>query len=181
MTLKSKPEGLVKLEKADVNWGKTRAWGLGGYYCRLFLNVKGREKHGAIDPADYEKTRDEIADRLRAIVDEKGKNIGTRVFKPQEAYTGSNIDQAPDLIVYFGDLYWRSTGTIGHDSIHSFETEVGPDDAVHAEHGIFVLWDPKAKRGKRLDNLEIYDVAPTVLDVMGIEVPSDMEGKVMPL
>jgi predicted AlkP superfamily phosphohydrolase/phosphomutase len=181
MTLKTKPDGLVKLEQADIDWEKTQAWGLGGYYCRLFLNVKGREKQGAIDPADYERVRDEIADRLRGIVDENGKNIGTRVIKPQEAYTGPNIDQAPDLIVYFGDLYWRSTGTIGHDSIHSFETEVGPDDAVHAEHGIFILWDPKEKRGKKLENLSIYDVAPTVLNVMGIDVPSDMEGKVMPL
>jgi predicted AlkP superfamily phosphohydrolase/phosphomutase len=180
MTLRSKPDGLVKLEKAEIDWPKTKAWGLGGYYCRLFLNVKGREKQGAIDPADYEKVRDEIADKLRAIEDENGNNMGTRVIKPQEAFSGPNIDQAPDLIVYFGDLYWRSTGTIGHDSIHSFETEVGPDDAVHAEHGIFILWDPKEKRGKKLEDLSIYDVAPTVLNVMGIDVPSDMEGKVMP-
>ena len=95
--------------------------------------------------------------------------------------TGPNIDQAPDLIIYFGDLYWRSTGSIGHDSIHSFETEVGPDDAVHAEDGIFLLWDPKVKRGKRLEGLSIYDVAPTVLNMMGIEVPKDMEGKAVSL
>jgi predicted AlkP superfamily phosphohydrolase/phosphomutase len=180
MTLRSKPGRVVKLEKADIDWSKTKAWGLGGYYCRLFMNVKGREKHGVIDPADYERVRDEIADKLKAICDEKGKNIGTRVFKPQEVYAGPNLDQAPDLIVYFGDLYWRSTGNIGHDSIHSFETEVGPDDAVHAEHGIFVLWDPKQKRGRRLDGLSIYDVAPTVLNVMGIDVPKDMEGRIMP-
>jgi len=181
MTLKTKPEGLVKLEEADIDWPKTKAWGLGGYYGRLFLNVKGREKMGAVEPEDYEKVRDEIAEKLKAITDEKGNNIGTRVFKPQEAYKGPNIDQAPDLIIYFGDLYWRSTGTIGHDSIHSFETEVGPDDAVHAEDGIFILWDPQVKRGRQLENLSIYDVAPTVLDVMGIKVPDDMEGKIIEL
>ena len=179
MKLKSKPDGIVRLEKAGVDWANTTAWGLGGYYGRLFLNVKGREKQGVIDPQDYEKVRDEIVGKLEAITDEKGKNIGTRCYKPQEVYTGSNIDQAPDLIVYFGDLFWRSTGDIGHDSIHSFETEVGPDDAVHAEHGIFILWDPNEKHGKRLDDLEIYDVAPTILSVMGIDVPGDMEGKVI--
>jgi predicted AlkP superfamily phosphohydrolase/phosphomutase len=181
MKLKTRPDGVIRLDDADIDWENTKAWGLGGYYGRLFLNVRGREAQGAIDPDDYEKVRDEIIERLRAITDESGKNIGTRVFKPQEAYTGPNIDQAPDLIVYFGDLFWRSTGSIGHDSIHSFETEVGPDDAVHAEHGIFLLWDPKAKRGKKMENLQIYDVAPTVLDVMGIKVPDDMEGKVIPL
>jgi len=181
MTLKQKPEKLVKLEKAGVDWEKTRAWGLGGYYGRLFLNVKGREAKGIVDPKDYEKVRDEIAAKLRAITDEKGRNIGTRVIKPQEVYTGSNVEQSPDLIIYFGDLYWRSTGSIGHDSIHSFETEVGPDDAVHDEYGIFIMWDPRVKRGKELKNLKIYDVAPTILTTMGIKVPDDMEGKAVQL
>jgi len=181
MTLKSPPEGLVKVEKADVDWSKTVAWGLGGYYGRLFMNVKGREKQGVIEPEDYEKVRNEIIEKLAAITDEKGKNIGTVAHKPQDVYSGPNIDQAPDLIVFFGDLFWRSTGTIGHDSIHSFETEIGPDDAVHAQHGIFILYDPKEKRGKKLEDLEIYDVSPTVLSVMGIDIPEDMEGKVIPL
>jgi predicted AlkP superfamily phosphohydrolase/phosphomutase len=181
MTLKSRPEGLVKLEKADVDWSRTMAWGLGGYYGRLFMNVKGREKQGVIEPEDYEKVRDEIIEKLAAITDEKGNNIGTVAYKPQDVYKGPNIDQAPDLIVFFGDLFWRSTGTIGHDSIHSFETEVGPDDAVHAQHGIFILYDPREKRGKKLEDLEIYDVAPTVLNVMGIDIPEDMEGKAIPL
>jgi predicted AlkP superfamily phosphohydrolase/phosphomutase len=181
LTLKSRPEGLVKLEKADIDWDKTTAWGLGGYYGRLFLNVKGREKQGLIEPENYEKVRNEIIEKLAAITDEKGNNIGTRTYKPQDVYSGPNIDQAPDLIVFFGDLFWRSTGTIGHDSIHSFETEVGPDDAVHAQYGIFILWDPKEKRGRKLEDLEIYDVTPTVLTVMGIDIPEDMEGKVIPL
>jgi predicted AlkP superfamily phosphohydrolase/phosphomutase len=175
------PGKTVKLEKAGVDWENTKAWGLGGYYGRLFINVKGREAKGVVDPKDYEKVRNELVAKLEAITDEKGKNIGTRVIKPQEAYPGGHLDQAPDLIIYFGDLYWRSTGNIGHDSIHSFETEVGPDDAVHDEYGIFIMWDPKTKRGKELKNIKIYDVAPTILSTMGIEVPGDMEGKVLTL
>jgi predicted AlkP superfamily phosphohydrolase/phosphomutase len=183
LKLKQKPEGTktVKLEKAGVDWEHTKAWGLGGYYGRLFLNIKGREAKGVVDPGDYEKVRNELVAKLEAITDENGKPIGTRVIKPQEVYPGGHLDQAPDLIIYFGNLYWRSTGNIGHDSIHSFETEVGPDDAVHDENGIFILWDPKVKRGKELKNIRIYDVAPTILHTMGIKVPEDMEGKVMPL
>ena len=52
---------------------------------------------------------------------------------------------------------------------------------MHAQHGIFILYDPKEKRGKKLEDLEIYDVSPTVLSVMGIDIPEDMEGKVIPL
>jgi len=175
------PGKTVKLEKAGVDWENTKAWGLGGYYGRLFINVKGREAKGVVDPKDYEKVRTELVAKLEAITDEKGKNIGTRVIKPQEVYPGGHLDQAPDLIIYFGNLYWRSTGNIGHESIHSFETEVGPDDAVHDEYGIFIMWDPKTKRGKELKDIKIYDVAPTILSTMGIKVPDDMEGKVLPL
>jgi predicted AlkP superfamily phosphohydrolase/phosphomutase len=177
LKLKTVPPEVTKFDMVDVDWDNTIAWGLGGYYGRLFLNVKGREKSGVVEQSKYEEVREEIAEKLRAITDEKGNNIGTRVLKPQEVYDGPHIDQSPDLIVYFGDLYWRSTGSVGHDSIHSFETEVGPDDAVHAEHGIFLLYDPKTKRGRKLDEVSIYDIAPTILKEMGIEIPADMEGK----
>ena len=177
MKLKKVPDEVTKFDKVEVDWDDTIAWGLGGYYCRLFLNVKGREKNGVVDPEKYEEVREEIAEKLRGITDENGKNIGTRVLKPQEVYDGPHTDQAPDLIVYFGDLYWRSTGSVGHDSIHSFETEVGPDDAVHDEYGIFLLYDPRVKRGKKLDDVSIYDIAPTILNEMGLDIPEEMEGK----
>ncbi len=48
------------------------AWGEGGYYSRIFLNVKGREPEGVIDPADYERVREELRKGLEAITDEKG-------------------------------------------------------------------------------------------------------------
>ncbi len=179
LKLKEEPKGIVRFNDAKIDWENTIAWGLGGYYGRLFLNVKGREAHGVIDPSRYEDVRNEIAEKLTQITDEKGNNIGTRVIKPQEVYNGPYVDRSPDLIIYFGDLYWRSTGSIGHDSIHSFETEVGPDDAVHDEYGIFILWDPRIRKGQKVEGLSIFDVAPTVLNVMGIDVPGDMEGRVV--
>ena len=48
---------------------------------------------------------------------------------------------APDLIVYFGGLYWRSVGTVGGGKIHTFENDTGPDGANHAENGL-IIWRP---------------------------------------
>ena len=53
---------------------------------------------------------------------------------------------APDLIVYFGDLDWRSVGAVGLGSIHTFENDTGPDEANHDWHGIFMLYDPSTPR-----------------------------------
>jgi len=141
--------------------------------------VKGREPQGVIDPANYESVRDEIKAKLEAMQDHEGKPLGTRVFKPQEVYR-SVRGIPPDLIVYFGNLTWRSVGSMGMGGIYTFENDTGPDDANHAEYGIFILRDPGRKDGRQLDGLRIFDVSATILDRFGMTVPPDMQGKPVP-
>lgn len=176
--LKEKPTAVTPFGKAKVDWGKTVAWGEGGYYSRIFLNVKGRETEGVIDPGDYERVREELRKGLEAITDEKGDNIGTKVYKPEEIYSETRRIP-PDLIVYFGNLSWRSVGSIGLGSILTFENDTGPDDANHDTHGIFIMAGSGLKNRGRKEGLNLLDVAPTVLHLMGIDVPKDMEGKVI--
>jgi predicted AlkP superfamily phosphohydrolase/phosphomutase len=177
LVLEAKPQGIVPLEKVKANWAKTRAWGSGGYYSRIFLNVQGREPNGVIPQSDYEKVRDELIAKISAIPDDKGKPIATRVYKPQQIYRAvKNI--APDLIVIFGDLYWRAVGSLGMNALYTFENDTGPDDANHAQMGTFIYYDPKRKLGgHELKGLRLYDIAPTVLNEMGQPVPADMIGR----
>jgi predicted AlkP superfamily phosphohydrolase/phosphomutase len=180
LALKRPPEaGIVPFEKVEVDWSKTRAWGSGGYYGRIFMNVEGREPHGAVRLEDYERERDELKRRIEAIPDAKGNPLPTTAYKPEDVYAQvKNI--APDLIIYFGDLGWRGVGSFGHSGIHTFENDTGPDDANHARDGIFILYDPKQSLGGReLTGLEIMDIAPTLLDLIGLPVPRDMRGKVI--
>ncbi len=181
LVLKEEPRepGLVPFEKLEVDWEKTRAWGAGGYYGRIFLNVQGREPQGVIPAGQYEQFRDELAERIRAIPGPNGEEIGTVVYKPQEIYhTVRNV--APDLIVYFGDLHWRSVGSLGHGDIYTFENDTGPDDANHAQDGLFILYDPRHNHGGReVHGAQLMDIAPTVLKLMGVPIPPDMQGKVI--
>jgi len=167
-------EGLVRLEDAKVDWSGTKAWGAGGYYGRVFLNVAGREPQGVIPQGQYEDFRNELADAIEAIPGPDGKPIGTRVYKPQEVYPETR-GVPPDLLVYFGDLAWRSVGSFGHSDVYTFENDTGPDDANHDRFGIFVLAGG-AGRG-RLEGVKIVDVASTILDLMGIEPLESMEGQ----
>ena len=180
LTLAEKPEKPVPIGKAKMDWPKTMAWGEGGYYSRLFLNVKGREPQGSIEPGDYERVRTGLIEKLEATCDENGRIIGTRVFRPQDVYSEVN-GVPPDLIVYFGNLAWRSIGSIGLGVIHTFENDMGPDDANHAQDGIFIMHDPQQPAGSSVkrDGLNITDIAPTVLKLLGLPVPVDMEGKVI--
>lgn len=179
LALDEKPTGVIPLSKAKVNWNKSKAWGEGGYYSRIFLNVQGREPNGVIAPSDYEKVRNELIARIEAIPDHTGKPMGTRVYKPQAIYRQSNA-VPPDLIVIWGDLYWRGVGSLGLNTIHTFENDTGPDDANHAQYGMYIYFDPKRNLGGReLKGAKLIDIAPTVLNEFGMAIPQDMFGKVI--
>lgn len=177
LKLKTEPQKQQKLKTADIDWKKTLCWGEGGYYSRIFMNVEGREPEGIIPKNEYEKVRDQIKEKLENLGDEKGNPIGTKVYKPEEIYRDvKNIP--PDLIVFFGNLNWRSAGSVGGGKIHTFENDTGPDDANHAQYGLFIMKGKVVKAGKR-ENISIYDFAPTVLNVYGIKKEEGMIGKII--
>jgi predicted AlkP superfamily phosphohydrolase/phosphomutase len=89
---------------------------------------------------------------------------------------------APDLLVYFGNLRWRSIGSFGLPQIYTFENDMGPDDANHDQDGVFVLWDPRNDRGgRKLDGLQLMDVTPTALSLLGVRQPAELHGKAISL
>ncbi|MCP4541916.1 MAG: phosphodiesterase [Chloroflexi bacterium] len=181
LVLKDEPryEGIIPFEKVEVDWEKTTAWGAGGYYARIFMNVEGREPQGKIPARDYDKVRDQIKEMIEAIPDHTGKLMGSVVFKPNELYREVR-NVAPDLMVYFGNLRWRSLGSFGLPDLYTFENDQGPDDANHHQDGVFILWDPRRNHGSRYEEgLQLMDVAPTTLDLMKVPVPPDMQGKII--
>ena len=138
--------------------------------------MKGREPKGQVKQRKYEAFRDELIERLKSMVDHNGQPMGTVVYKPEEIYDKVN-NVAPDLIVLFGDLNWRSVGTVGNPSIYTFENDTGPDYANHARHGMYLLRHPSLPGRGRVDTASLYDVAPTVLTMLGQPVPADMRGR----
>lgn len=182
LTLKEMPERITKFDPNMVDWSRTRAWGDGGYYGRLFLNIEGREPQGTVPLEEVEALKRELTAKLEALGDEEGNSIGTRVYRPDEVYANLR-NVPPDLIVYFGGLHWRSVGSIGHGSVWTRENDTGPDDANHAEFGIFLMAEAsdfqrglfsKPGGGRHLEGLSLYDVAPTVLQCFGLTAPQGM-------
>lgn len=171
------PKTPVPLAKLKVDWSRTKAWGDGGYYSRICLNVKGREPLGIVDKFEYEELRSELIRKLEAMPDEKGRPLGTKVHRPEELYKVTR-GVAPDLLAYFGNLAWRSASTVGSGSIYTFENDTGPDDANHGQYGVFIARPAPGKRSiGNLEGLQIQDIAPTVLRLLDVPVPADMEGK----
>jgi predicted AlkP superfamily phosphohydrolase/phosphomutase len=173
LSLHRYPETVSPFANLEVDWERTVAWSEGGYYARVFLNVKGREPRGSIEPGDVERVRDDLRHRLEATTDPEGKPLGTLVFKPEEIYRAT-CNVAPDLIVHFGGLSWRSVGGVGYPTIHVRENDTGPDDCNHAQHGAFILAGPNVAPAGPVEGAHLLDIAPTLLELGGYDVPPSM-------
>ncbi|MBN2448039.1 MAG: alkaline phosphatase family protein [Phycisphaerae bacterium] len=160
----------------DVDWSRTRVWGEGGYYGRCFINVEGREPHGIVPKSRYETLRDELIARLEALTDPQGRPTGTRAYRPEAIYRDVN-GVPPDLLVIFGDLRWRSVGTVGNPEIHTRENDTGPDDANHSQQGLYILSHPSLKTARQ--DASLYDVTPTILNILGHPIPADIRGRAL--
>ena len=176
LVLKTDPLPGTPPARADIDWSRTRAWGDGGYYARIFLNVQGREPEGIVPPSEYESLCAELSHGLREIPDDRDQPLHTDVWMPRELYR--NVKGVPpDLIVIFGDLTWRAVGTMGYESLYLYENDTGPDEANHAQYGFFNWTGPGIAPSPDPVDIDILDVAPTVLSQMSIPIPPDMLGK----
>jgi predicted AlkP superfamily phosphohydrolase/phosphomutase len=169
LTFKKKADKPVDLDKTEIDWSKTKAWGWGGYYARIFFNVKGREAQGAVEPSRLEEEKRLLAERISKIKDHTGRTMRNWTTEPTKLY-GTAIGDKPDLMVYFDDLDWRSAGTVGHDSLYIFENDTGPDDSVHSMDGIFMMHSPgRDLKGREVVGARVEDMAPTLLTLLGVE------------
>jgi predicted AlkP superfamily phosphohydrolase/phosphomutase len=178
LALEEYPHQVTPFSGLKVDWSRTKAWGEGGYYARVFFNVAGREPRGVVEPAELDSLRNEVKARLEATVDSHGKPLGTLVFKPEEIYQQvRNIP--PDLIVHFGGLAWRSIGGVGYRTVHVRENDTGPDDCNHAQLGAFVLAASNSTMRGNLSGVHLLDLAPTLLQLAGYDIPPSMQGTPM--
>lgn len=173
--MKKEPTGPTPLRPDDVDWSKSRAWGNGGYYARIFLNIQGREPQGIVPPDQRDEVRQELAALLSSLSLPDGTEIFNQVVWPERHYRRV-YGLAPDLLVFFGGLQWRSIGTVGYDQTWLFGNDTGVDEANHTRNGFYVLAGRRVPKGVRR-RASILDIAPTVLRWIGLTVPDDLTGR----
>ena len=92
------PDEVTPINKAPIDWGQTQAWGDGGYYGRLFMNV-GARAEGIDRPADYETVRDELIAKIEAIIGPPGKPMGNKARRPEEIYREATAWPGPHRVL----------------------------------------------------------------------------------
>ena len=188
MTLKGQDEDPATLEKlfdqgdlfTNVDWQNTKAYALG--LGSIYINLVGRERYGTVMAGpEYNRVREEIRDGLKSLVDPAtGVSPVTDVWFREDMYPGEiNTDLVPDIRVG-NNLNYRV----------SWQTTLGgvPPDIVEDNNRIWsgdhCSNDPTLVKGIFFINREInteepgmLDVMPTVMKLLGLNPPEDLDGK----
>tara|TARA_Y100000310_G_scaffold329181_1_gene398542 strand:+ start:703 stop:2085 length:1383 start_codon:yes stop_codon:yes gene_type:complete len=155
-----------------IDMEKSVAYGGGAYNARIYLH---KEKLGE----NYEKAREDIIARLKEIPDDKGNKLDTKVYKAEDIYKDTSSKECPDLTVYFDDLRWASNPDLGQEGLYSWHTAVGADSAGHSRQGCFIIGGPKIKNKGKIEDIDIKQVALTILKLLNVEIPKDIEVKTL--
>jgi len=167
-----------------VDWPRTQAFSY-GLFGNICINLRGRERYGIVEPGEqYERLRDEIAERALELRSPAGDPVVTAVHRREDLYSGPELEKIPDLIVEFRDYAWLGKGNLTSRTDSVWDTITIPPhtgqvySGSHRHDGIFVLSGAAARP---LPNLAatIEDVAPTVLYLLGEPIPSDLEGRLL--
>ncbi|MBI5788558.1 MAG: alkaline phosphatase family protein [Candidatus Schekmanbacteria bacterium] len=170
----------IRSNTSAISWEKTKAYRVEMLYPYegIHLNVKGRQPEGIIERgAEYEKLRDEIIAAIKTLCDPASKEkIVSEVYKKEDIYSGTHLDNLPDIVVKFNLKYEGGAGidTLITDSpAAAFRKWSG----YHLPEGIFIVSGPGIKQKKKLAALSMQDIAPTVLYLMGEAIPQNMDGR----
>ncbi len=165
------------LDVRHVDWRRTRAWAEGGYVGRIYANVRGREPEGCVDGRDLAGLLAAIEQLFVELPGPAGGPLRTRVVRPETAYAKVR-GIAPDLMIYVDDLRYRAAGSVGHERVWLEADDRGRDRANHSQCGVLIMRDGNGVRQPAFAPT-LYDVAPTVLDRLGIAIPPWMSGRVI--
>ena len=161
----------------DVDWPNTTAYGLG--INGLYLNLKGRERDGIVEPGSQADTlKNELATHLMTVQDVDGKSVIRGVYRADSVYSGDATALAPDLIMGYRRGYRASWETC----LGGLTPEVllDNDSAWSADHCADALEVPGllcCNRSIRSESPSLIDLAPSILEDFGLEIPSSMTGR----
>jgi predicted AlkP superfamily phosphohydrolase/phosphomutase len=159
-----------------VNWHETRAYGLG--MNGLYLNLAGRERDGIVDPEQRDALLEELREKLLAVRDpENGRPVIAEVDRTDKVYSGPNVSKAPDLIVGYHRGYrasWATTlGDMTNDVLSDNTSAWSADHCMAASQLPGVVF---ANRPIMRERPSLVDMAPTILELFGVQPPDSMKG-----
>jgi predicted AlkP superfamily phosphohydrolase/phosphomutase len=163
-----------------IDWAHTEAYRFPMYppVEGIMVNVAGRQAHGCVRPgADYEALRTRLLDEAREVRDPRtDEPVIVEAYRREDLFHGPRVETAPDLILVTRECYKGGTGL--DDVVSAVPIDVlSKLSGVHRMDGIIVAQGPHVRRDVVIEGANIIDVAPTILYLLGMAIPNDMDGK----
>ncbi len=171
----SVPYPLRVIKDDEVDWSRTRVF----YkeYGHLFINQKGREPEGTVEPEKSDALLSELIEKLKKETSAHfGNHDRLRYFRGRDIYSGRFKEYAPDLYFDIDAVYYNIDARIGHENL--FEEAEDSIRGNHRQNGIFMIEHRDVKKG-RFDDLNLIDIGPTVLHLFDQRLPDGIDGKVL--
>ncbi len=172
----------------NIDWSRTRAYAV-GTMGNVYLNVRGREPDGVVEPGEYEATRAQVIATMQALADpETHRPIFDAVYRREEIYDGPALGLAPDVVGLIDGPYhvaavdWRSDAQ-GREIIEKLGGEllfVSDTSGQHRMDGILAASGAGILPGAPVTQQpNLIDLAPTILQLLSEPIPEDMDGRVL--
>jgi predicted AlkP superfamily phosphohydrolase/phosphomutase len=169
----------VFLSFDDVDWSRTQAFSIGSF-GQVYVNLAGVRPEGIVQPGqEYEELKERIRREALTLRDPRtGEPLVERVYRREEIYSGPYIDRTPDLIVQPQGWQYMAFGHADFGSNKLVEPIIGLS-GHHRPDGVLILAGGGVKPDTQVEGASILDLTPTILHALGIEVPEDLDGRVL--
>jgi len=140
----------------------------------IYINTKTRFKDGIVaDEKTYKNIRKLIINELKKLKDPQGIPLFEAIMTKEQVYTGRFLKDAPDIL-----LIPNKCRIATHFAFVTFsENRIMNND--HDQEGIFLASGPDIKKGIKIKDVEIIDIAPTICHILGTSFPYKVDGKII--
>jgi predicted AlkP superfamily phosphohydrolase/phosphomutase len=173
----TKIKGVFSFSKID--WTHTKAFASSGLFGGICINLKNREPSGIVSESKYNSVRDNIIQAFSSLKDNEGNGgkVIKNVYRREELYSGKYLHEMPDLVL-LAETGYRFDATIDHGDIFR-EPRSGIDHQItRGEHEVDSIFMFKHDDfNKRFNEVSVIDIAPSVLNLFELPIPTSMDGK----
>ncbi|RLA92651.1 MAG: hypothetical protein DRG25_05955, partial [Deltaproteobacteria bacterium] len=147
---------------------------------QIVINLKGREPQGIVNPgSEFSGLQKELVEKLRHLKDpETGEVIKSDIYLKEECFKGKYLEEMADITYLPVNYNYVATSVIGFFTNKIF-IKHNSYRSTHDMNGVFIAWGRHFKKNHWLKGAELIDIAPTLLYLLGLKIPTDMDGKVL--
>jgi len=182
LRLKEYPEKPRPLDAVQVDWSRTKAWAM-GETGQIYLNLKGRENQGVLEPVERGRLLDRLIRDLGDIGTVNGKPIPAGALRGDDLYFGRFVEYGPDLFLDIDGGRWRTDQRVGFGRGEIVNTRCVEEETQEGlgRFGYICMSGSDFPAAGELEPVSILDIAPTVIDILNLrpaytDIDYEMEG-----